>query len=293
MTDGDPLAAFGVAPIAPPPEEGAIPLDTGPQRPDMAQERWFSLRGMAAVRNVDRADLTPVLPAGNATGAAVVIAPGGGFLIGSMQNEGWAQACWLADRGVAAFVLKYRLEPTPACDGEFAQALVARFAAAADPAAHGSFSVPPYMIDDAAAALALVRSNAAIWSVDPDRIGYLGFSAGAMIGLDTVARATPDRIPAFLGAIYPSMAAREVRADAPPLFAAIAADDPLFGMQGYGLAESWQRAGRSVELHAYAAGGHGFGMGAPGTTSIGMMESFHAWLRWGGWLGTGEGRGND
>lgn len=245
------------------------------------------------VRNVDQANLTPVLPTTNATGAAVIIAPGGGFLVGSMQNEGWAQARWLADRGVAAFVLKYRLEPTPAADPEFASALAARFMAAADPIARDAFRVPSYMVDDAMAALRLVRSSSAQWTVDPERIGFLGFSAGAAIGLEMLAQHVPDSLPAFIGAIYPSMETREVRRDAPPLFVAIAADDQLFGAQGYGLAESWRQAGRSVELHVYSAGGHGFGMGSPGTTSMGMMDAFHAWLRCTGWIAAREGHGND
>ena len=258
----------------------------------MPGERWFRLNGMAMVRNVDQAELTPVLPSSNATGAAVIIAPGGGFLIGSMQSEGWAQARWLADRGIAAFVLKYRLEPTPESDQEFAHALAARFMAAANPAARDAFRVPSYMVDDAVAAMHLVRANAARWSIDPARIGYLGFSAGAMIGLELAAQAASEGMPAFLGTIYPSMAPREVRTDAPALFAAIAADDQLFGTQAYGLAESWRRAGRSVELHVYSAGGHGFGMGTPGTTSTGTMDAFLAWLRCGGWLDSAAGQGD-
>jgi len=279
-------------PIAAPDEPDAIPLNADAVRRDMRAPSWFSLTGKATVRNVDQATLTPMLPSGPGTGAAVVIAAGGGYLIEAMENEAWAQARWLADRGIAAFVLKYRLEPTPADDAAFAAALVARFTAAADPAARRSFDVPAYMVEDAAAAIRHVRAHAADWAVDPDRIGFLGFSAGAMIGLDLIARAAVDARPAFLGTVYPSMAAIDVAADAPPLFVAMAADDQLFGTQGYGLAEVWRAAGRSVELHVYAAGGHGFGMGAPGTTTTGLMPAFHAWLDCGGWL-TPRGEGRD
>ena len=81
----------------------------------MAPESWFRQDGKPFVRNVTRATLQPFLPdPAKATGVAVIVAPGGGFLMLSMDNEGWAVARALADQGIAAFVLKYRLRPTPA-----------------------------------------------------------------------------------------------------------------------------------------------------------------------------------
>jgi hypothetical protein len=71
----------------------------------------------------------------------------------------------------------------------------------------------------------------------------------------------------------------DVPADAPPLFNALALDDPLFGRKGFGIIESWTKARRPVELHAYERGGHGYGMGVPGTTTMLMMDEFHAWLK--------------
>ncbi|WP_315761635.1 alpha/beta hydrolase [Sphingomonas sp. Y38-1Y] len=271
-------------PMPPPEEREAIALHPASPRRDMPAPGWFMLGGKMTVRNVDEATLTPVLPDRPHGGAAVVIAAGGGYLIQAMENEAWAQARWLADRGVAAFVLKYRLEPTPAADDAFAAALIERFTKAADPQARRAMAVPGPMVEDAAAAMQLVRSRAVDWAVDPERIGYLGFSAGAMIGLDLVGRAAADTRPAFLATIYPSMARIAVAADPPPLFAAMAADDPLYSTQGYGLVEGWREAGGSTELHVYAGGGHGFGMGKPGTTSTGIMPAFHAWLESGGWL---------
>lgn len=280
---------IGIVPIDPPADRDAIALATGASPTAMPPERWFALRGLATVRNVGAATLTPVLPRGGGTGAAVIVAAGGGYLIQSMENEAWAQARWLADRGIAAFILKYRLQPTPADDAAFGAALVERFttAAAAANLPHQT-GAPDFMVADAAAAMRLVRERAGEWAVDPGRVGYLGFSAGAMIGLGLVDAAEATTMPAFVAAIYPSMVARAVRADAPPLFVAMAVDDQLYGRQGYGLAEAWNRAGRSVELHVYAKGGHGFGMGMPGTTSTGSMGAFHAWLACGGWLGTRE-----
>ena len=118
-------------------------------------------------------------------------------------------------------------------------------------------------IADAEAAFALVRANAAKWHVDPDRIGMIGFSAGAALTMATTLSnrdAKPEAAkPAFIGNIYGSLAAVEVPVDAPPLFAAVAADDPRFRLN-FGLVESWRKANRPVEFHYYEQGGHGFGM---------------------------------
>src|SRR5687767_15544787 len=100
-------------PIEAPAEPNAIPLDTGGVEGQTAKETWYKQWGDPFVRNVSRATLTPFLPdPAKANGAAVIVAPGGGFRILSMGNEGWEVAKALNERGVAAFVLKYRLIPT-------------------------------------------------------------------------------------------------------------------------------------------------------------------------------------
>ncbi len=104
-------------------------------------------------------------------------------------------------------------------------------------------------VADANAAFALIRTNAKKWNVDPDRIGMIGFSAGAMLTMTTTLSGGEAK-PAFIASIYGGLAAVEVPADAPPLFVAIAADDPLFPV-GFGLIESWRNANRPVELHYY------------------------------------------
>lgn len=91
-------------------------------------------------------------------------------------------------------------------------------------------------------------------------------------------------MPDLFAAIYPSMAPTPA---APPLFVAVASDDELFAKQGYGLPDSWRRAGRPVELHVYEHGGHGFGFdGKPGTTSSGWAQALLKWLGTHGWLTT-------
>lgn len=265
--------------IPAPPEPDAIRLGTGGIG-DAPPESWLMLNGQESVRNVATATLTPVLPApGTANGTAVIVAPGGGFVIESMANEAWPQARWLADRGIAAFILKYRLDPTPESLDDFRAAMLKRFAAAVVPLdGRRSLPTPANAVADGQAAVRLVRSRATEWGVDPARVGWLGFSAGAMTGLGVVAAGAAGAVPDFLATIYPSMDPMPVADDAPPLFVAIAGDDQLFGLQGYGLAEGWRRAGRSVELHVYEQGGHGFGMGRPGTTSEGWIESLGGWM---------------
>ena len=111
-----------MTPIAIPAQPSAIPLKTGPLPGATAKESWHSQFGSSFARNVTEATLTPFLPdPAKANGAAVIVAPGGGFRTLSMQNEGWDVAKALADRGIAAFVLKYRLNQTPPSLEEFSR----------------------------------------------------------------------------------------------------------------------------------------------------------------------------
>jgi acetyl esterase/lipase len=272
-----------MTPVPTPEQPGAIELGTGPLPGAAVRESWHSQYGSLFARNVTVATLTPYLPdPANASGAAVVVAPGGGFRTLSMENEGSNVAKALAAKGVAAFVLKYRLRQTPADLAEYAKPSAPRPAGAAPrppapstPEAMAASIAP--QLEDARAAFALIRRRAAEWRVDPNRIGMVGFSAGAMLTM-TTAVAGQDAKPAFIGDIYGPMAAMTVPADAPPLFAAVAADDPLFGGGEMGLIKSWMTAKRPVELHLFERGGHGFGMYPKETTSTGWFEEFVRWL---------------
>ncbi len=276
-----------------PAQPDAIELGTGPLPGATAPEAWHSQYGSMFARNVTVATLRPFLPdPAKATGAAVIVAPGGGFRTLSMENEGWNVARALADKGVAAFVLKYRLNQTPADFEAFARPPAPRpastpaGAAGAPPATRPSpgdmaTRIAP-QIADANAAFALVRTNAKKWRVDPDRIGMIGFSAGAMLTMATTLH-NRDAKPAFIGNIYGPLSAVDVPPDAPPLFAAIAADDPLFPVN-FGLIENWRKANRPVEFHYYEQGGHGFGMYPKETTSTGWFDAFVKWLGMHGYL---------
>lgn len=273
--------------IAAPAQPDAIELGTGPLPGAKNAEAWHRQYGSQFARNVTVATLTPFLPdPAKANGTAVIVAPGGGFRSLSMQNEGWDVARALADRGVAAFVLKYRLNQTPADLDGFARSMREMLSGPApahriDPAAAIGNLGP--QIADARAAFALVRDRAGEWGVDPQRIGMVGFSAGAMLTLATTL-AGEDAKPAFIGIIYGPMARLSVPADAPPLFVAMAADDGLFASSGFGLIDSWRTAGRPVEFHLYEQGGHGFGMYPKSTTSTGWFDAFSSWMKMHGLL---------
>ena len=275
-------ADFKMTPIPTPNQPDAVRLyaGTAPGSEGAAQkEQWESVRDDRIARNVTQPTLTPILPAkGNATGTAVIVAPGGGFMVLSMDNEGYRVGHWLADHGIAAFVLKYRLNPTPATEEEM-DALNKRVLGA-PPGAK-----PPPLPNDALAtadgqeALRLVRRRAAEWGVDPRRVGMVGFSAGAMTVLQVALRNAADARPDFVAPIYGPMEAVTVPPNAPPLFIARAADDPLMGLENFGLVEAWHKAGAPIELHVYEHGGHGFGVSHRGTTSDLWIDQFYAWMQ--------------
>jgi len=272
-----------MTPVPTPPQPNAIQLGTAPLPGATASESWHRQYGSLFARNVTVATLTPYLPdASNASGAAVVVAPGGGFRTLSMENEGSNVAKALALKGVAAFVLKYRLVQTPPDMAGFEQSMARMFSGTAarpprpsTPEAMAAGIAP--QLEDARAAFALIRRRAAEWHIDPNRIGMVGFSAGAMLTL-TTALAGQDAKPAFIGDIYGPVNAMTVPPDAPPLFVAVAADDPFFGNGETGIVKSWIAAKRPVELHLFEQGGHGFGMYPKETTSTGWFEEFVRWL---------------
>ena len=238
-----------------------------------------------AVRNVTRPTITPVLPdPAKATGAAVVVAPGGAFMLLAMDHEGWAVAHALADRGIAAFVLKYRLNPTPADEAEAGKFMGEQLMKEVGHPMTGDLLGKSMAPADGKAAVAWVRANAARYGIDPARVGMMGFSAGAMttrrVGLDGDAASRP----AFLGYIYGPQDAEPVAADAPPMFDAIALNDSLFPNKGFPIAQAYLAAKRPVEIHGYQTGDHGFGLGVPGTTTTLVMDEFTAWLRMQGFL---------
>lgn len=276
-----------MTPIPIPAQPDAITLGTGPLPGATVAESWHRQYGSRFARNVTVATLTPYLPdPAKANGTAVIVTPGGGFRTLSMDNEGADVAKALVARGVAAFVLKYRLNQTPAAMPAFEEAMRAMFSGVARgpmPTPEQQLTTLAPQLADSRAAFALIRKNAAQWHVDPARVGMVGFSAGAMLTLATEL-AGQDAHPAFIGLIYGPLAPVTAPADAPPMFVALAADDPFFGKGGYGLIDSWRKAGRPVEFHLFEQGGHGFGMYPKPTTSTGWFDEFTRWMDMHGWL---------
>lgn len=263
-----PAAAQSVTiamPVGSPIARSAIPGEIALRAsasPEVASEQWELFMGERTVRNVTNATLTPVLPdPSKATGAAMIVAPGGAFLYLGMDGEGFDVARRLAARGIAAFVLKYRTAPTPRDPQQHVEKMLAMLNGIA---AQRSKGVLPAIAgisaatEDGQAAVRLVRSRAAEWHINPARVGMIGFSAGAIAALMVATGPDVAARPDFIASIYGPADVGEVPNDAPPLFAAMAMDDQYASAKNGGLLTAWARAGRPVEAHFHENGGHGF-----------------------------------
>jgi len=265
-------------PEALPYADAALPLMEGTGAGNEIRECMGS---NLVLRNVEHPTLTPVLPAPDQrNGAAVIVAPGGGFEMLSMTEEGFAVAEWLAEHGISAFVLKYRLNPTPVTVEEWRRASAKRMNnLRGEGGDTPRLPIPPEAVADAAAAVRLVRRNAEQWGVDPERVGMIGFSAGAMTTIAAGDLEEAGARPDFIAPIYPPMWSRKVPAYAPPMFLAISLDDGLFTAgRPLDYLNDWQSSGRPFEAHLYQSGGHGFGMEGNGAATALWAEEFHAWL---------------
>lgn len=108
--------------------------------------------------------------------------------------------------------------------------------------------------------------------------GVIGFSAGARTAIRLIEQRSNDVRPAHVALLYPPMERAVAGGVRPPLFLAIAVDDPLFVQGGLGLLEAWLAQSHEVEFHLYSGGSHGFGMRSLGTTSDGWIDQYLAWL---------------
>ena len=273
-----------IYPLEAPDEPKAISLNTGGVEDQPASETWFRQWGDPMARNITEATLTPFLPdPAIANGTAIIVAPGGGFRWLSMGNEGWEVAEALAKKGIAAFVLKYRLHPTPDSLDEFT-AWMNRPRPAPSETTDSTTTTAPSppqrdlsnQLEDAEAAYAMIVDRAEEWGVDTNRIGMIGFSAGAGLTMHSTLHSKTMKL-AFIGPIYGGMGPVEVPKNAPPMFNVIATDDFLFRGQ-FGIIDAWYTAGIPVEFHLYQNGGHGFGLGNPDRTSNRWFDSFMHWL---------------
>jgi acetyl esterase/lipase len=239
--------------------------------------------GQRVIRNVVSPSMEVYLPAqGKANGSGVIVAPGGAFRFLSIDGEGIEVARWLASQGFAAFLLRYRLVETAESDmmfyGQMMSALPPLFKDAAALKADMTKYGPPG-IADGRQALKLVRSRAAEWSLKPNRIGIMGFSAGGTVATGAATDYDAASRPDFFVAVYPgTWSIAKVPADAPPLFIAATDDDFITAHGAKPLEAAWKAAGKPVEAHYYPTGGHGFGMKKQGKPSDVWSDQLLAWL---------------
>jgi acetyl esterase/lipase len=268
------IAAHGVVPIWP----GVAPGSEGAQQTEKTSP--FPSGKFSVVRNVVQPTLTVYLPAdGLATGTGVIVAPGGAFRFLTMDAEGHDAARWLAAHGIAAFVLKYRLVATAADDLQMWQDVM-RLMTAGSSVTTAMDQDGRLAVADGMQAMKVVRAHAKQWGVAPNRIGFMGFSAGAMVASNTLLLSEPADRPNFVAPIYgaPFGALPTIPGNLPPVFLAYAADDNVVSAPIEAFYKALRTAGHRPELHVYAKGGHGFGMNKQGTSSDYWIEDFHHWL---------------
>lgn len=217
------------------------------------------------IMNVVTPTLTAYLPRrGKARGTGIIIAPGGAFVALAITLEATDMARWLQQRGIAAFVLKYRTvekktDGIPNMDMDTAGR---------------------YGIADGVQALKVVRAHAVEWGVSPGRIGFAGFSAGGMVAAGTLLQSDPAGRPNFAAIIYgaPFGKMPPIPAKLPPIFMAWAQDDRVALGPVVRFHDALVAAGQKPEAHIFSAGGHGFGTRKQGTTSDHWLEEFGYWL---------------
>ena len=241
---------------------GPVPGETGQVGDEKVEENKPNEKQVKRITNVSKPTLTIFrAPKDKDTGAAVVIAPGGGYNILAWDLEGEEVAAWLNSIGVTGIVLKYRVPRRPGQPGNEAP-LGAR--------------------QDAQRAISLARSKAADWGIDPNRIGMLGFSAGGHLTAWTATNFDKraydpaddaDKVscrPDFAVLCYPAYLVDDkthelkpdirVTAQTPPCFFVHAGDDKISAENSARMYLALKAAGVGAELHVYATGGHGFGL---------------------------------
>jgi acetyl esterase/lipase len=224
------------------------------------------------VFNVVTPTLTAYLPEkSHATGTGVIIAPGGAFVALVMSADGDSVARWLQRRGIAAFILKYRIvekrqEGMPVMDMDTAGR---------------------YGIADGIQAIRVLRQHASEWGVMPNRVGILGFSAGGMVASGALLQADSAAIPDFAAMIYgaPFGKMPAIPAKLPPMFLAWAQDDEIAGSFMVRFYQALRSAGEKPEVHIFESGGHGFTGRKKGTSSDHWIDEFYYWLEGRGFTG--------
>jgi len=227
---------------------------------------------IVTIRNVSMPTLTVSQPEKDKNrGTALIICPGGGFQGLAYQQEGTATAKWCVENGITAFILKYRLMPFPYPEldnaGPFQRdSLFKKFVHLA--------------VADGLEAIKCVRNHAPEYGIDPAKIGIVGYSAGGTLVGSVAQTYNPESRPDFVVPIYAycgAMLGDKVPDDAPPMFLAWAADDEI-AKGNPGLYEKWKKAGKSIEMHSFYSGGHGFSVLKQNKPSDIWPELFIDWM---------------
>jgi acetyl esterase/lipase len=236
------------------------------------------------ITNVTVPTVTVFRPvAGTATGTAMVVLPGGSFRALAWDVDGLETARWLARHGITAFLLKYRVRPLQ--KGESFGASLEDFARATQ--ARRSFAVA-----DAEQAIRFIRSHARQFSVTPERVGIIGFSAGAMATVEVALANDPAALPDFAVVMYGAALTSQLPGPAaPPIFIGAAQDDEqLPVLNSVDIFQRWTKAGRPAELHIYEKGHHGFGFRQHHLPVDRWPSSLEAWLGSHGYMSKSHGK---
>lgn len=250
------------------------------------EEKSIKVPDGRILSDVSTPTLTAFIPA-NPNGTAVIIAPGGAFHILSFDNEGTDVAKWLNSKGIAAFVLKYRVvhedpaHPENSLRNLFATSNFRKL---------DSINAPVVLLalKDGLTAMEYVRSHAKAYQIDPQKIGFMGFSAGGTLTMSVVYSATDDDRPNFVAPIYAyanAIIGSKIPKANTPIFVAATSDDDLVPVEhSLRIYSAWTNAKQPTELHLYEKGGHGFGMKKQNLPVDSWREHFANWLQMHGFL---------
>ena len=268
--------------------------------------------GIQGISGTNEAAIKVFLPAPEKnTGAAVIICSGGALMFHSWGNDVEKMASWLNERGVAVIGLKYRLRQMPARPQRPAEAGAAR----PTPPAGGNFNAmrlqlpditgfdqlekanaspdqsgrpDPSLdaaVDDALRTIRLVRAHASEWAIDPQKVGYLGYSAGGGVAIGATLKADAGTRPSFLASCYgPSLTDVVVPENAPNLFIAVRAQHNNVAAGMLALFLEWKKAGANAEMYIYDDGQGPFGPGDDVSTSGAWRDHFFRWMVSNGWV---------
>ena len=206
-------------------------------------------------QNISIPTIQVFLPKGNLnTKTAMIVCPGGGMRANAIHHEGFDVAKALNERGIAAFVLKYRLVPIHLIGKN--EGLDHPYSKEKKQLAYGHL--------DALNAIAHARVNALKYEINPEKIGIMGFSAGGAVIMEATYKSSKKNRPNFIAPIYPWMNIvdnQEPPAYGPPIFIVCTTEDAFkLAIPSAKIYTDWAEKNYISELHLYHHGKHGFGM---------------------------------